>query len=160
MLTDIQSDLPPPPRVEDITLQEVGDWFSVFLKHGPIAEMLLDRGSIFQWRPPPSHLKPMKGTCWENAWNLTRRAGWQYAVGMAAHRVDFPPVQHGWAVDDDGFVVDLTWHGPGRWGVNYTASEARVYYGVLLSCEDAHQLMSEKNALTVTERLARHLGYL
>lgn len=78
--------------------------------YNTIESFLLKEGRIFKPQPLPSKYRKMpKKNCFGNAFNLVMdNSDLIYVEGYADCKIGIP-VQHAWAVDQEGNVIDPTW---------------------------------------------------
>ena len=88
-------------------------------------DVVARHGKAYMPQPLPSEYKyGQMGECYRNAYLLTLlRNNLIYVEGFALISLELPvPIQHAWAVDLAGYVIDVTWREPGA-----------EYYGVPIS---------------------------
>jgi hypothetical protein len=93
-------------------------------KYNSSYDLLLEMGRPFERRLAHDYVRP-KGLCFQNCFDIVSYGGanFHYCEGVAR-----PPdscgllFDHAWLVNDDGLVIDPTWHDP-----SYSNT---LYYGI------------------------------
>jgi hypothetical protein len=96
-------------------------------------DYLLEHGQGFTGRPlPRRYVRRQPKACYYNAWKLVRGSKTlRYVEGQCA-RIDLAiPIDHAWAIDAGGEIVDPTLADPGRceyYGVIFDTAELPAKY--------------------------------
>lgn len=91
-------------------------------KYASLAELILDIGQPMEAQPLPEGVeRGPKKQCYGNSWELwiQNPEEYTYCEGFALSSATGLVTNHGWCVDLDGMVVDVTWDDP----------ENNAYYG-------------------------------
>lgn len=104
-------------------------------------QYLLDFGQAFPWREPDWGRYPEgeAGQCYREATHLAiDNDDLRYVEGMAINYGDIP-IAHGWCIDSEGFVVDVTWPTT----LDSDRRELRQYFGVEIPTDRLRELIVE-----------------